>query len=65
MCWCKWWGILLLAVIVVFDLVEVAASKWLIFGAAIILLIHALFCHKCFCEAKPKMKPQSKKRKKK
>jgi hypothetical protein len=56
-CNCKWCEAILSILIIIFALVETASSKWIIFAAAVILLIHAIFCHKgnC-CEAESKSK---------
>jgi putative copper export protein len=62
--WCRWLEVILLIVIIIFALVQTAASKWLIFVAAIILLIHALFC-KCHstCAKEPvKAKPKARRK---
>ncbi len=58
-CHCKWCEAILSIVIIIFALVKTASSKWIIFAAAVILFIHAIFCHKgnC-CSTETKAKPK-------
>jgi len=45
---CKWIQVILFLVIAVFSMfVSGAASKWVIFIAALVLLAHALWCKGC------------------
>jgi hypothetical protein len=46
---------------IVFVFWQTAASKWIIFAAAVVLLIHALCC-KCFCSCEEEEKPAKKKK---
>lgn len=61
---CKWIQVILFLVIAVFAMfVEWTTSKWVIFIAAIALLVHAFWCKGCNeCWNKHDMKPKSRKK---
>lgn len=62
---CKSIQILLLVIIAIFSLfgpfIGWMVSKWVIFVAAIILIVHGLSCKKCSCK-EPMAKKKSRKR---
>ena len=67
-CNCKWTEIVLALVILVFAMwptlvFSAMASKWIVVIAALVLLLHGLFHHKCSCDnCMPKTTPAKKKR---
>jgi hypothetical protein len=63
MCKCKWFGVILALIVIVFTLwTSVAWTKWLVVIAGLLMLFHAFGCFKCGCcetemsKAKPKRK---------
>ncbi len=62
-CKCNWVEAILAIVIIVSAWMAGASSKWIVIIAALILLLHAMFCKKCqMCE--PAMMKSSKPMKK-
>ena len=50
-CKCNWVEAILAIVIIVSATMAGASSKWVIIIAALLMLLHALFCRKCqMCE---------------
>jgi len=47
-CDCRWTEGILAVILIVFSIiVNVAWSKWVVFAAGVILLLHAFFCKNC------------------
>ncbi len=63
-CKCNWVEAILAIVIIVSAWMGGASSKWIVVIAALILLLHAMFCKKCqMCEPVTMKGPKSAKRK--
>jgi hypothetical protein len=56
------WGMAVLPLIVlIFAIWEMAASKWIVIVAAVLMLLHTFGCNDC-CSAEVKSKPKKRKR---
>jgi len=60
----SWCEAILAVITIVFALVWVPASKWILFAVGVILLIHSISCKYCktMCFKESPKKPMSKKR---